>query len=213
MAAAQVDLRKQKQETRTEFEKIADNVIQRLNSTFRVKPKQAECMSNVVYGKDTLAILPTSYGKSLIYQMLPSLFLELKMATNPLIIIISPLKALIKNQLDEVKELETYFKIKGCSLDDHNNVESIKTGGFNLIFGIPEVWLSSPVKEILASSYFRRNLVCVVVDEAHKVSWGVPGSSNGEAVFREAFGRIVIGKTSGCQLCQTRPSLQAVLTG
>ena len=136
MAAAQVDFMKQKEKARSEFEKCADKVIQRLNSTFQVKDKQSECMKNVVNGKDTLAILPTSYGKSLIFQMLPPLLVEMKMATNPLVIVISPLKALIRNQLDEIKELETYFQIKGCSLDNHNNVESIKNGGFNIIFGV-----------------------------------------------------------------------------
>ena len=103
--------------------------------------------------------------------MLPALFVEMNMATNPLVIVITPLKSLIRNQLDEIKELETYLQIKACSLDNHNTVDSIKSGGFNIIFGIPELWLSPPVKEMLASSYFRRNLVCVVVDEAHKVAW------------------------------------------
>ncbi|XP_066919321.1 bifunctional 3'-5' exonuclease/ATP-dependent helicase WRN-like [Clytia hemisphaerica] len=121
--------------------------------------------------------------------MLPALFVEMNMATNPLVIVISPLKSLIRNQLDEIKELETFLQIKGCSLDSHNTVDSIKGGGFNLIFGIPELWLSTPVKEMLASSYFRRNLVCVVVDEAHKVAWGLAESSS-ESAFREAFGRI-----------------------
>ena len=79
MAQVQVDLQRQKVETRTEFEKLADNVVQRVNSTFKVKPKQADWMKNIVDGKDTLAILPTSYGKSLMYQMLPALFVEMDM--------------------------------------------------------------------------------------------------------------------------------------
>ena len=84
-------------------------------------------MENVVNGKDTLAILPTSYGKSLIYQMLPPLSIEMKIATNPILIVVSPLKFLIRNQIDEIKELESYFQIKGCSLEKHNTVESIKS--------------------------------------------------------------------------------------
>lgn len=171
MAAAQVDLLKQKEES--SLEKLSNKIIQQLNTEYKIKPKQFQAIENVVNGKDTLAILPTSYGKSLIYQLLPSLFRELKIAANPIIIVVSPLKALIRNQLDEVKELECYFKIKGCSLDDHSTVESIKSGKFNIIFGIPEVWLSPTIKELLSSSFFRKNLVCVVVDEAHKVSWYV----------------------------------------
>ena len=127
MTAAQVDLWKQREENRLNFEKLADNVIQRSNSSYKVKPKQAICMENVVNGKDTLAILPTSYGKSLIYQILPPLFIEMKIATNPILIVVSPLKFLIRNQIDEIKELESYFQIKGCSLEKHNTVESIKS--------------------------------------------------------------------------------------
>ena len=169
MAQAQLDVLKQQQ--KSTLEKLADTIIQRVDTCYNVKPKQMEAIKNIFDGKDTLAILPTSYGKSMIYQMLPPLFCELENASNPIVLVVSPLKSLIRNQIDEVKELETYFGIKGCSLDDHFTVDSIKSGGFNMIFGIPEMWLSGSVKEMLSSKFFRRNLVCVVVDEAHKVAW------------------------------------------
>ena len=50
-------------------------------------------------------------------------------------------------------------------------IETAAKINFNMIFGIPEMWLSGSVKEMLSSKFFRRNLVCVVVDEAHKVAW------------------------------------------
>ena len=80
MAAAQVDLLKQKEES--SLEKLSNKIIQQLNTEYRIKPKQFQAIENVVNGKDTLAILPTSYGKSVIYQLLPSLFRELKIAAN-----------------------------------------------------------------------------------------------------------------------------------
>ena len=40
-----------------------------------LKPKQKEALQSIVFkGQDCLIVLPTGYGKSLIYQMLPSLF-------------------------------------------------------------------------------------------------------------------------------------------
>jgi len=55
----------------------------------------------------------------------------------------------------------------------------------------PEAWLDSDDrwKNMLSSHFFRKNVKCIVVDEAHKVSWGVASPSDG-AVFRNAFSRI-----------------------
>ena len=46
--------------------------LKQVDSSFCIKPKQFEAISNIVSGYDTLAILPTSFGKSLIFQLLPS---------------------------------------------------------------------------------------------------------------------------------------------
>jgi len=48
--------------------------------------------------------------------------------------------------------------------------------------------LAQRLKMEKQSSLFRRNVVCVVVDKAHKVSWGA--ESDGENVFRKTFSRI-----------------------
>ncbi|XP_066924270.1 bifunctional 3'-5' exonuclease/ATP-dependent helicase WRN-like [Clytia hemisphaerica] len=72
--------------------------------------------------------------------------------------------------------------------------------GFNIIFGNPETWLANrSAQKFLKSSSTKRNLVCLVVDEVHKVTWGE--SSKTEAAFRESFSRI-------CELRSTcRPNL------
>ena len=110
----------------------------------------------------------------MIYQMLPPVFAELgDQPKSPVIIIISSLKSLIRDQIIEANKLYSSLGIKACSLGDGLDVESIKSGSFNLIFGIPESWLSTSSKNLLSSKFFRRNVVCVVVDEAHKVAWFV----------------------------------------
>ena len=68
-------------------------------------------------------------------------------------------------------------------------LKDISTGHFNVIVDTPEAWLDDDRwKAVLSSHYFRKNVVCVVIDEAHKVSWG-EASSDG-VVFRDAFSRL-----------------------
>ena len=63
--------------------------------------------------KDVLAVLPTSFGKFLIYQILPAIFDFLrsrrdKQEENSVVIVVSPLNALIKGQL---KKLEGFLNV------------------------------------------------------------------------------------------------------
>jgi ATP-dependent DNA helicase RecQ len=62
----------------------------------RFKGKQEEAIENVLEGKNTFVLMPTGGGKSLIYQ-LPALILE------GTAIVISPLIALMKNQVDSIR--------------------------------------------------------------------------------------------------------------
>ena len=67
----------------------------------------------------------------------------------------------------------------------------ISTGQYNVIVDTPEAWLDDDRwKAVLSSHIFRKNVVCVVIDEAHKVSWGE--SSPDGVIFRAAFSRIGI---------------------
>ena len=40
-------------------------------SSLRFKPKQMQCFDALIHGNDLIAVLPTGYGKSLIFQLLP----------------------------------------------------------------------------------------------------------------------------------------------
>jgi len=67
--------------------------IRKLGDDFEVKPKQLEAIKSILKGRDTLAILPSGYGESMIYQLLPSIFLKLPdKQKNPIFVVISPLK-------------------------------------------------------------------------------------------------------------------------
>ena len=59
-------------------------------------PKQVECIDHVLRGDDVLAILPTGYGKSLVFQLLP--FLLPVKDDNNIVIVIAPLTSIISSE-------------------------------------------------------------------------------------------------------------------
>ena len=153
-----------------------ETCIFRVNTSYSAKPKQLEAINNILNGHDTLAILPTSYGKSMIYQLLPSVCKMVPgQPENAIIIIFSPLKALIQNQIEETNNYSKSLNLRACSLD--GSYKEISSGRYNIIIDTPEAWLdNSRWQEMLSSNLFRRNVKCFVVDEAHKVEWGTPSS-------------------------------------
>ena len=58
----------------------------------------------VIEKKDTMRVLPTGYGKSLIYQLLPTVFDVLDCEESSCMIVISPLNALMVDQIAKLKE-------------------------------------------------------------------------------------------------------------
>ena len=154
-----------------------------------LKKKQKESLESIYNGRDTLCILPTGYGKSLIYQMLP----DLLAGDHPgIVLVISPLNAIIEQQVKALSKLN----IPACSLslsatvgivededsgdsdvaDDSEqplilnagqNLEDLKAGKYTLIYGHPEAFTSRLGQEIMASSLFQERVVAIVIDEAH----------------------------------------------
>ena len=96
-------------------------------SNVNFKVKQVACLKAIYRGRDVVAVLPTGYGKSMIFHLLPSLALflekikcESRVAPSPVIIVVSPLNALIKDQLRRLKEgnvKATVLSVKGENED------------------------------------------------------------------------------------------------
>ena len=130
--------------------------LAKVNSLFEIKPKQLDAIMNVLKGFDTLAILPTAYGKSMIFQLLPSICQLLEdQPNNAIVIVVSPLKALIKDQVDAANNLEC-LALHATSLDI-GNYHKISSGHYNIIVDTPEAWLDSDErwKNMLSSHFFR----------------------------------------------------------
>ena len=62
---------------------------------FILKPKQISCLNYIYRGFDVVAVLPTGFGKSLIYQVLPFL-IPVKDKSN-IIVVVAPLNSIIED--------------------------------------------------------------------------------------------------------------------
>lgn len=132
------------------------------------KLTQKEIIESVLNGDNTFVIMPTGGGKSLCYQ-LPALMME------GTAIIISPLIALMKNQVDSIRSYShnnnvAHFLNSSLTKTQMTEVkENISNGNTKLLFIAPETLTKEENIE-----FFRNNKVSfVAVDEAHCISeWG-----------------------------------------
>lgn len=126
---------------------------------------QEKIINNILVGKNTFVIMPTGAGKSLCYQ-LPAL------VRDGLAIVISPLIALMKNQVDQLNAFGINARFLNSTLNKGDitrlKKESI-AGDVKLLYVAPE----SLTKEDNVEFLKQVNISFVAIDEAHCISeWG-----------------------------------------
>ncbi len=129
------------------------------------RPMQAEIIQSVLEGKDTLALLPTGGGKSICFQV-PA------MAREGLCLVISPLIALMKDQVENLRKkgITAFAIYSGMSRREVINTLKI-AGNSNcrFLYVSPERLETTLFKEYLPAL----GITLIAVDEAHCISqWG-----------------------------------------
>jgi len=129
------------------------------------KPGQKEIVQNIIDGNDVIALMPTGGGKSLCYQ-LPSII------SNKLSIIISPLIALMKDQVDSLNARgipATFINSSLNSNEIQERIKNIQSGKTKILYIAPERLGHGQIINIFSN--IEVNLIAI--DEAHCVSaWG-----------------------------------------
>lgn len=132
-------------------------------STFR--PGQRHVIDAVMAGRDTLCIMPTGGGKSLCFQ-LPTI------ARDGVTIVISPLIALMKDQVDSLQEIDipaTFINSSLSTADQQVRIRDMVDGKYKLIYIAPERLRSNSFMRAVGKTHVQ----LLAIDEAHCISqWG-----------------------------------------
>ena len=174
------------------------NVIQHVAGIFgfynKLKEEQIKCLQAVLDRRDTMAFLPTGFGKSLIYQMAPFALSEhyKKDIDKSICLILTPLNSIMMDQIHAMRKTG----VSACALDYHCTsaqtfnsgydsddysdedsentmistvpVSEISAGKYTLVYAHPEALIRTKNGEALIDKLAKDDIVsCIAIDEAH----------------------------------------------
>lgn len=129
------------------------------------RPCQEEIITSILNGNDTLGLLPTGGGKSITFQV-PA------MALDGLTIVITPLISLMKDQVDNLRQLgiKAVYLHSGLTKSEHRlAIDKCRLGKVKLLYLSPEKLQSKSMVDYLRLM----DVKLIVIDEAHCISqWG-----------------------------------------
>ncbi len=161
---------------------------------------QAEIISHIMDGQHALVIMPTGSGKSVCYQI-PALLLakdavkskETVKARRPLTLVLSPLIALMKDQVDSLQAAGVAATFINSSLNKRERetrYKAVARGDYCLLYVTPERFRKTEFLDVIA----QRDIKLLAIDEAHCISeWGHDFRPDYTRVaeFREMIGKPV----------------------
>ena len=143
----------------------AKNVLKKYWGYDSFRTGQEKAISSILDGKDTLVLFPTGGGKSLCYQVPALLF-------DGLTVVISPLIALMKDQVDQLKTMgirATFINSTLSRRETEQRLVNARNGMYKLLYIAPERIKT----ELWQSEQPNLSVSLIAIDEAHCISeWG-----------------------------------------
>ncbi|XP_062621809.1 ATP-dependent DNA helicase Q1-like [Saccostrea cucullata] len=138
-----------------------------------LKPLQHQALSCIVdrnsKSGDLICMLPTGYGKSLIYELVP-LVLEKKFDQNTVMLVLEPLNVIIEQQLSKLGSSAMSI----CENMKESDLKKLTENSVQYIYSHPEHIIGNKeINNVLSSDSCQSRKCVIVVDEAHCVlDWG-----------------------------------------
>ena len=151
------------EEVEGEFEAClqkASTFLSERGFSHELRQEQKSSVKQLFMGGDVLAVLPTGFGKSMIFQLLAL------MREDSVVLVICPLKSIVNDQIKEASSMG----ISAGSLADCLQTD-IESGKYRLLFASAEEALAKSFLEYLKreGNPLHDNLAAIVVDESHTV--------------------------------------------
>ena len=148
-----------------QVESVIDIVVKDLGYSQLTK-YQSLVLHEFLCGKDVFVSLPTGSGKSLCYWVLPGAFNALRNTSESIVLVVSPLIALMKDQVANlrIRGVEVVYVGGRCDMD------KVYEGRYPILYISPEALLTdNKWRDVLALQVYQHHLMAVVIDEVHCV--------------------------------------------
>ncbi|XP_057302871.1 uncharacterized protein LOC130637042 [Hydractinia symbiolongicarpus] len=163
------------------LQRLQSGIERNFFDDFNFKPKQILCLQHLIDGHDVIAALPTGFGKTFLFQVLP----DILPGKSNIVVVACPLNSIIEDQMNRLMFqglrqnhiIPLLFKadVRNKNVDDSVATEEdfsllrdiILNGSLKILFCHPEAILSERGSLLMNSITYQENVAACVIDEAN----------------------------------------------